>query len=467
MNASSCQPPGPCCRRFEPQGVNPKMESKRRTALLLILLSSGLSILWGSYLAHNSSGGLADFKAVFYGARCLIQHRDPYQDTEFLRVYRQDGLDIPADPMMADLFRRAVLVCVNLPTTLFFLIPFAFLPLAPAYLLWALLMTAGLNLAGFLMWDLAAIKSPRTSLFLVCFLAANCVILFADGNAACVVISLCVVAVWCFLQNRFVPAGILCLALGLAIKPHDAGLVWLYFLLAGGLYRKRALQTILVTSLLCLPAVLWVSHVVPHWLPELKSNLQAAALRGALNDPGPAAVSFHHPDPIVSLQALLSVFRDDPRFYGPAALLISVALLILWAIATLRSRISPARAWLALASISALTMLVTYHRQHDAKLLLLTIPACAMLWAEGGRKAWFALIATTAGIVLTGDIPSTGLSILAGNVSVEPGFFGHLKAALLVRPAPIILLVMAAFYLWVYWQRALPDTGPAGAAESN
>jgi len=30
-------------------------------------------------------------------------------------------------------------------------------------------------------------------------------------------------------------------------------------------------------------------------------------------------------------------------------------------------------------------MLVTYHRPFDAKLLLLAVPACAMLWAEGGR----------------------------------------------------------------------------------
>ncbi len=423
----------------------------------MILFSSALSVLWGSFLARSSSGGLADFKAVYYGARCLAEHTDPYKNSEFLRAYLEDGHEIPADPMMADLFRRAVLVCVNLPTTLFFLIPFAYLPIAQAYLLWALLMTALLNLAGFLMWDLAAAKAPRIALFLICFLAANCVILFADGNAACIVISLCVVAVWCFLRNRHAAAGVLCLALGLAIKPHDAGLVWLYFLLAGGLYRKRALQTLAVTALLCLPAVLWVAHVAPHWLPELQSNLQAASAHGGLNDPGPASIGFHHPDPIVNLESVLSVFRDDPRFYLPAALLISAALLVPWAIATLRSRVTPDRAWLALAAISALTMLVSYHRQHDAKLLLLTVPACALLWAEGGPKAWFALLANGAGIVLTGDIPSTGLSILTGHVNVEPGFFGALKAALLVRPAPIVLLAIAAFYLWVYWQRTVPD----------
>jgi hypothetical protein len=433
------------------------MENKRRIALLLILLSSGLSVLWGSFLASSSSGGMADFKAVYYGARCLIQHTDPYQDTELLRVYQADGWQIPTEPTMATLFRRAVLVCVNLPTTLFIIIPFAHLPLALAYALWLFLMAAGLSLAAFLVWTLTADSSPGIALSLICFLLANCVILFKDGNAAGLVVSLTVIAVWCFVQNRFVPAAILCLAFALAIKPHDAGLVWLYFLLAGGLFRKRALQTLAVTVVLTLPAVLWVSHVVPHWLPELKSNMQAASAHGGLNDPGPASIGFHHPDPIVSLQALFSVFRDNPHFYIYAAYLVSAVLLIVWAIATLRSRVSPARAWLALAAISALTMLVTYHRQHDAKLLLLTIPACAMLLAEGGAKGWLALLATTAGIVLTGDIPSTGLAILTARLSVEPGFLGHMQAALLLRPAPIILLAIAAFYLWIYWQRAIPE----------
>jgi hypothetical protein len=430
----------------------------RRTALLLILFCSGLSVLWGSFLAHSSSGGLADFKAVFYGARCLIHHADPYNNTEFLRIYQADGVPIPTDPMMADLFRRAVLVCINLPTTLFFLVPFALLPLKVAYPLWALLMAAGLCLACYLMWDLAAKNAPRLALFLVCFLAANCVILFADGNAACVVISLCVIAAWCFLRNRFAAAGVVCLALSLLIKPHDAGLVWIYFLLAGGVYRKRALQTLLVTAALGVPAVLWVTQGAPQWLSELRSNLQLASMRGGLNDPGPASLGFHHPDPILALQAFVSVFRDDPHFYVPAAMLVAGGLLIMWTVITLRARVTPHRAWLALAAIAALTMLVTYHRQHDAKLLLLTVPACALLWAEGGLKGWLAALASTAGIVITGDIPSTGLSILTAHVEAGDGFFTNLRAALLVRPAPLILLGMAVFYLWAYWQRAASET---------
>ncbi len=46
---------------------------------------------------------------------------------------------------------------------------------------------------------------------------------------------------------RCVWVGILCLAVSLAIKPHDGGLVWLYFILAGGAFRKRALQSLVVT----------------------------------------------------------------------------------------------------------------------------------------------------------------------------------------------------------------------------
>src|SRR6202012_354937 len=140
-------------------------------------------------------------------------------------------------------------------------------------------------------------------------------------------------------------------------------------------------QTLLLTAGFCLPAVLFVSQAVPNWLSELHSNLLTASAHGGLNDPGPMSIGFHHPDAIINLQTLLGIFRDDPRFYVPATYLVSGLLLVLWSFATLRARVSRQRAWLGLAAITALSMLVTYHRQHDAKLLLLTIPACAMLWS--------------------------------------------------------------------------------------
>src|ERR1700722_12302618 len=201
------------------------MKTSRRTALFFILCSCGISVFWGSIIAHGSPVGLTDFKAGFYGSRCLIARGVPYRSPDIPAAYLGDGQQIPTEPMMGDLFRRAFLVCVNLPTAMFLIIPFACMPFFPAYLLWALAMTVGLTLSSFLIWDLATAKSSPIALLLVCVLCANCVIPFTNGNTASIVISLCVIAVWCFLQNRFVPAGLVCLALGLAIKPHDAGLV--------------------------------------------------------------------------------------------------------------------------------------------------------------------------------------------------------------------------------------------------
>jgi hypothetical protein len=99
-------------------------------------------------------------------------------------------------------------------------------------------------------------------------------------------------------------------------------------------------------------------------------------------------------------------------------------------------------------------MLVTYHRPHDAKLLLLAVPACAMLWAEGRPIRWLALLVTSAGIVCTADIPLTILTDLvkAQRISAA-GLPGEMRPWVLMTPAPPILLAMSIFYLWIYLRR--------------
>jgi hypothetical protein len=111
-------------------------------------------------------------------------------------------------------------------------------------------------------------------------------------------------------------------------------------------------------------------------------------------------------------------------------------------------------------------MLVTYHRPYDAKLLMLAIPACAILWNEGGPIRWIALAVNTAGIVLTGDIPLAILGIFANKLHVgTAGIYGKMLTVLLMRPASLILLAMGMFYLWVYVRRA-PETG-CGLAQTT
>jgi hypothetical protein len=429
------------------------MTRTRRIALAWILLASGISIWWGSSIGQTANGWV-DFRAVYHGTRCLLQGHNPYNVKDLESVYRADGGERPIETAAT---LQAVVLYVNLPTSFLFLAPFAMLPWGAAHLLWISLTAGVFTLAAFLIWDIGSSHAPDLSLFLICILLANCEGIFCAGNTAGIVVGLCVVAVWCFLKERFVWAGILCMAASMAIKPHDAGLVWLYFLLAGAPWRKRALQSLLLTALLGMAAFLWLSHVAPGWIGDWRSNLAAISMRGGINEPGLASLTGRTPAMVIDLQAAISIFRDDPRFYNPASYLFCGALLLAWSLRTLTFRSSRTRAWFALAAIVPLSMLVTYHRPWDAKLLMLTVPACAILWTEGGLTRWLALVISTAGVVLTGDVPLAILALLANKLHIgAAGIFDQMLAVVLLRPASLILLVMSLFYLWIYLRRA-PD----------
>jgi hypothetical protein len=118
---------------------------------------------------------------------------------------------------------------------------------------------------------------------------------------------------------------------------------------------------------------------------------------------------------------------------------------------TFRNRPSAPRAWFGLAAIAALTMLPIYHRQYDAELILLTVPACMLAWRGGGVAGKLALAVNALGFVIVGALPWT---ILLPLVKVLPvsndGVSGRLMMMVQIFPVPLILLVMGIFYLWLY-----------------
>ena len=174
-------------------------------------------------------------------------------------------------------------------------------------------------------------------------------------------------------------------------------------------------------------------------------------MRGNLNDPGPTSVTGHDSDSLVSLQTVVSIFGDDPSIYNPISYLVSGALVLLWSITILKSKSSVAKDYLGLAAIAALSMLLGYHRQHDAKILLLTFPAFSMLWAKRGLAGWLALGLTTAGVLVNGDLTSLLRMFMTENLLAHSsGLSGKILVILLGRPVPIVLLLTGVFYLWVY-----------------
>jgi hypothetical protein len=331
------------------------------------------------------------------------------------------------------------------------------MPFGPAQLLWSALIAGGSILGSFAVWDLSSEYAPEIAAILLCFCLANSGSVLYFGNPAGVAVPLCILAVWCFLRERFVNWGILCLAISLVLKPQDAGLVWLSFLLCGGTYRRRALWTLAVVVALSVPATLWITHVSPHWFQELRSLEQQFFGHGGINNPNGA----HGTLAITSLQPIFSYFWDDSRIYHLLTCIVCAPLLTVWVIVTLKSRPLRANAYFALASIVVLSLLPVYHRQYDAKIIILTVPALALLWSEGGSKRWIALVISLQGYLLTADLAWTFFAgylvrkrLLQMN---EAGNFGPTMTPVMNFPVPISLLIMAVFYLWVYTRRASRD----------
>jgi hypothetical protein len=325
----------------------------------------------------------------------------------------------------------------------------------PAHFIWMMLIPGGLMLAAWLILDLAGDRAPNLALFLVCFLMANCVVLLQLGNGSGLAVSLCVVAVWCFFKERYEPAGVMCFALGLAVKPQEIGLIWLFFLLAGGTYRRRAWQIAGVALVLLVLSLMWVSQVSPHWIEEWRANIASTSVRGDLNDPGPTSIGNLAVGMIVSLQSIVSFFWDDPHIYNPATYLLTVPPILIWCVITVRARLSEEGRWLGIASMSALSLLPIYHRQYDVKLLLLTIPACAVLWAQGSPIRKAAAAVSTAGIVLTSDIPVAILVLMNKSHHLpQDQLAGKCISVLLTRTPTIGLMLVGGFYLGAYIRHA-------------
>jgi hypothetical protein len=418
------------------------MTKARLDGLQMLILGSVFFVAIGVMMEFTNPLGMTDFQEIYYGSRSVAYHYDPYRPDQLEAFYGADTGSLPSDSGVSHTRRLILFISSNLPTTLFLIAPLAAMPWKWAVAAWMVLTAAAFIFACFLMWKLGADSAPRLYAGLIVLILVNSGLLLCTGNPAGLVVSLSVIAVWCFLQQRFIPAGILCLAVALAMKPHDAGPIWLYFFLVGGVQRKRALQTFALTVVIAVAAVLWFSHVAPHWVQEYHSNLQIVMSPGGRDNPGPTTQGGRGIGQIISLQAILSLIWDNARFYTLAAFLLCAPFFVIWCVRTVRSGFSPTLAWFALASIVPLTMLPVYHRTYDARLLLLAVPACAMLWEKVGAAKWSALLLTIAGIVLTGDwfwIVFFQLTHYSGPAGTFAMF-----------PAPLILLALAALYLWAY-----------------
>jgi hypothetical protein len=430
-----------------PFAMNQQATKARSDGLYLIFLGAAIFVSMSFLLVLVGKAPLHDFRTSYYGGACLLQRCDPYSEADIERLYSKE---VPL-PTVPDRNRIVVTRNIYLPSTFPFTAPLALLPEQFGLDIWVFVIAASFLLASFLIWRVCTPGASTLAGFLISFCVANSGSLVYFTNPAGFVVPFCILAALSFVFDRFVVAGVACLAISLAFKPHDGGLIWLYFFLAGGVYRKRALQTLATIAAFSLPALIWVSYVSPHWMQELSANLSAFSGIGDMNDPrGP-----HGACMMTNLQTVTSFFWDNSRAYNLASYLICAPLLIVWVWITVRVRSTRDNAWLALASICALSVLPIYHRQYDAKLILLAVPAFATLWSRRGRLGWAALAVTGVAVFFDGDFTWVAILQFTQKLHLYPnGPYSPGMTALLDFPVPLSLLAMTTFYLCVYWRSA-------------
>src|SRR3569833_1907813 len=102
----------------------------------MLLIATGIALLWGVALAHGKSGIILDFRMAYLGGRCVVQHCDPYNEAAMTRIYLSEGGErVPVSPTgESPHFLAAFHVYPPSAEPLFAL--FAHLPWTTAYALW-------------------------------------------------------------------------------------------------------------------------------------------------------------------------------------------------------------------------------------------------------------------------------------------------------------------------------------------
>jgi hypothetical protein len=422
----------------------------RIDSLVYFLLGAAAFLALGWLSPPDPSLDLSDFKAVYYASRAQVLGQDPYIPANLFHLYRYDPAVTSAAQAGA---RDVVIYCVNLPTTLLLFAPFALLSSPAAHLIWPIVTAALFLLAAYLVWDVAVDWAPRVTGLLLLIVLSGSQLLLQTGNAAGVVVSLATIAAWCFLRDRYIAAGVLCLGLALALKPQDAGLVWLFFVLTPR-FRLRALQALGVVAALAVPAALWTWHVSPHWIDELHRNVQSTFAPGQLNDAANVMIDPVVRGPmIISLQTITSLYWSNAAVYNAIAYLVLAPVLLFWITAVLKRRFADLDVWIGLAAAVPITMLLGYHRQYDSRLLLVAVPACALLSRAGDRAGRLAVWFTFAAALASSSIVISMIGNFTFGLRTDhAGPMRTLVYSLIGRPVPWAMLALAMFYVSVLSQ---------------
>jgi hypothetical protein len=319
---------------------------------------------------------LWDFASVYAAARTWIHGGNPYDLPGVLATWHACGVFSDRDV--------SYFATVYPPSSLCMLMPFALLPGSFAMQSWLALTLVLIALQFAALVDLAGLRfgDPRT-LILVAAGLASAPFQFGilSGQLSMPAISACVIAFWLASRQREMWAGVV-LGLACALKPQVAAPFVLYYLMlrrwsVGGM-------AVIVGGTVMSVAVLAmrISHL--DWLAGWKHSIALTTQIGAVNDYG---WSNTLRDEIMDLKMLLVSIVHNPALLRVGVDAVVVVLGLCYLRAFRWGGVGKRDGLLAVAGLTAISLLPIYHRVYDAALLT-TALAWALAELDGPRRRY-------------------------------------------------------------------------------
>jgi len=183
-----------------------------------------------------------------------------------------------------------------------------------------------------------------------------------------------------------------------------------------------------------------------NWSSDYHENLSKAVAPGAIDDPRPAneeAVA------AINLQTITSIFFADEKISNYVAYAVFGALLVAWAVAVTRLNPDTNNYWLAIGTLTVLTLLPIYHRAYDSRFLLLSIPAAVIVF-EKKR-----IVGTLASILIglsTVSVQHWAQVILLRHGLLQSVQQSKLLFILLLRESDLRLLLLSGLFLFALFE---------------
>ena len=342
-------------------------------AFALLLVAFVTLLVLAAFPVRTSIVGATDFKTIYASAWNLRHGVDAFSFQNVIAVLTANGVIPPPTAYGHN--------AVYPPFTLTLLAPLTFLPLVPAIWLWCIAGCVAIAAAFSALAQAAGDEFGlrRRSRFALILIAVVCPLFsFAaiTQNVSLMAIALSLLVVTS--RDRIWLRSI-ALALALLLKPHVALWPTLALLLQKRDSRRVAIQAILLSAAVAIASVLWLAlnHQLAPQMASYAAGIRDEVSFGSMNptrqDMMAAGLQ------ITSLNTLIGFWQSSPMMLKGLCwtLLAGLAAILLWSsdrISLLppdtldRSRFIVTAAWCSFG------MIVTYHRAHDALILMVLLP---------------------------------------------------------------------------------------------